>query len=110
MNSNTNSSLIQSPVLLGRVHKIITIKTTKRVLFKDGQRVKSKYGVDLLKTYLIMSVDSDQPHLSADVEFIPIRDNETYKLQLTVLETLQIKQDDFGETNKKRCISINGTI
>ena len=78
----------------------IAIKTTKRVLFKDGQRVKSKYGVDLLKTYLVMSVGVDQPHLSADVEFIANNDNSTYKLQLSVLETLQIKQDDFGEANQ----------
>lgn len=96
-----NNETKLSKIFLNEDNKIITIKTTKRVLFKDGQRVKSKYGVDLLKTYLIMSVDSDQPHLSADVEFIPIRDNETYKLQLTVLETLQIKQDDFGEANKR---------
>jgi DNA-directed RNA polymerase subunit beta' len=97
--NNNETSL--SKIFLNEDNKIITIKTTKRVLFKDGQRVKSKHGVDLLKTYLIMSVDSDQPHLSADVEFIPIRDNETYKLQLTVVETLQIKQDDFGEANKR---------
>ncbi len=78
----------------------ITIKPTKRVLFKDGQRVKSKYGVDLVKTYLVMSVDFDQPHLSADVEFIANNHNDKYKLQLSVLETLQIKQDDFGEANQ----------
>jgi DNA-directed RNA polymerase subunit beta' len=79
----------------------ITIKPTKRVLFKDGQRVKSKYGVDLLKTYLIMDVDINQPHLSADVEFVPLEKDDIYSLQLTVLETLQIKQDDFGETRQK---------
>nr|YP_001293551.1 RNA polymerase beta'' subunit [Rhodomonas salina]A6MVX2.1 RecName: Full=DNA-directed RNA polymerase subunit beta''; AltName: Full=PEP; AltName: Full=Plastid-encoded RNA polymerase subunit beta''; Short=RNA polymerase subunit beta'' [Rhodomonas salina]ABO70813.1 RNA polymerase beta' chain [Rhodomonas salina] len=83
----------------------ITIKPTKRVLFKDGQRVKSKYGVDLLKTYLIMSVDFDKPHLSADVEFVPAHEDDIYKLHLTVLETLQIKQDDFGESKKKSTIT-----
>nr|BDA98264.1 RNA polymerase beta' subunit [Rhodomonas sp. NIES-1006] len=83
----------------------ITIEPTKRVLFKDGQRVKSKYGVDLLKTYLVMSVSLDQPHLSADVEFLPLDENDTYTLQLSVLETLQIKQDDFGESNEKSTIT-----
>nr|BDA99003.1 RNA polymerase beta'' subunit [Rhodomonas sp. NIES-2332] len=83
----------------------ITIRPTKRVLFKDGQRVKSKYGVDLLKTYLIMSVDFDKPHLSADVEFVPSNKDDIYKLQLTVLETLQIKQDNFGESKQKSTIT-----
>nr|BDA98707.1 RNA polymerase beta'' subunit [Rhodomonas sp. NIES-1730] len=85
--------------------KDITIKSTKRLLFKDGQKVKSKYGVDLLKTYLIMSVDSNQPHLSADVEFLNSKENDVYQLNLSVLETLQIKQDDFGEAHKKSTVT-----
>nr|ASO75932.1 RNA polymerase beta'' subunit [Storeatula sp. CCMP1868] len=86
-------------------NKILTIQATKRVLFKDGQRVKSKHGIDLLKTYLVMSVNSSQPHISADIEFINIGTENSCKLQLALLETLQIKQDDFGETNKKSTIT-----
>lgn len=80
---------------------IIKIEPTKRILFKDGEKIKSKKGVDLIKTYLIMSIDSGQPHISADVEFITCNNNQ--KLQLTILETLQIKHDNFGETNNVSC-------
>ena len=83
----------------------IQIKSIQKVLFKDGQRVKSKYGVDLIKTYLIMSVDQNYPHLSGNVEFIPSFDNNTYQLQLTVLESLQIKQNDFGENKENFTIT-----
>lgn len=100
-----NEEIYLSKQYLTNDNQNITIKPTKRVLFKDGQRVKSKYGVDLLKTYLIMSVDLNQPHVSADVEFVASKENDTYNLQLTVLETLQIKQDDFGEAHQKSTLT-----
>lgn len=83
----------------------ITITSSQRILFKDGQKVKSKYGVDLVKTYLVMMVDIKQPHLSADVEFVSSKKEDTYQLQLTVVETLQIKQDDFGESHEKSILT-----
>lgn len=93
----------------------IQIKSIQKVLFKDGQRVKSKQGIDLIKTYLIMSVDQENPHLSGNVEFIADANKNTYQLQLTVLESLQIKQNDFGDkklnsTITKLCVQENELI
>jgi DNA-directed RNA polymerase subunit beta' len=79
----------------------IHIDVVKRVLFKDGEKVKSVEGVNLLKTYLVLNINSDVPHLSADIEFIPSTDTDACKLKLIVLESLIIRKDTFGEINKK---------
>nr|BDA97887.1 RNA polymerase beta'' subunit [Chroomonas collegionis] len=78
----------------------INLQVSKRLPFKDGDRIKSKSGVDLIKTYLILETDSNFPHLCADVEFVPVSNSEFCKLQFVVLETLAIKQDTFGDANR----------
>jgi DNA-directed RNA polymerase subunit beta' len=78
----------------------IGLKIVKRLPFKDGEKIKSVEGVDLLKTYIILDTDSAFSHLSADIEFIPIQNTDYCKLQLVVLETLSINEDTFGDINK----------
>jgi DNA-directed RNA polymerase subunit beta' len=78
----------------------IGLKIVKRLPFKDGEKIQSVEGVDLLKTYIILDTDSAFSHLSADIEFIPIQNTDYCKLQLVVLETLSINKDTFGDINK----------
>ena len=52
--------------------------------------------VDLVKTYLTVEINSDQVHGSADVEFLDTDKPGEYKLQIAILENLQIKHDTFG--------------
>nr|BBK20528.1 RNA polymerase b''-subunit [Cryptomonas sp. SAG 977-2f] len=79
----------------------VEICPVKKVLFKDGEKVKSSKPVSLLKTYLILDIVSDVPHISADIEFIPSDSIDVCKLKLIVVETLTIRKDTFGEINKK---------
>lgn len=79
----------------------IKLKVVKKLPFKDGEKIQSIKGVDLVKTYLVLETQSPFSHLSADVEFVPINNTEYCKLQLVVLEHLPIKQDAFGEINKE---------
>nr|BDA99151.1 RNA polymerase beta'' subunit [Hemiselmis andersenii] len=83
----------------------IKLKIVKRLPFKDGEKIQSIKGVDIVKTYLILDTDSPFSHLSADIEFIPIENTDYCKLQLVVLETLTIKQDTFGDINKDLTIT-----
>ena len=78
----------------------IGIKIVNKILYRDGEQVKSATGVELVKTYLIMVTNPDKPHLSADVEFLPLDNTDLCQLQLIVLESLQVKQDTFGEISK----------
>nr|YP_009420441.1 RNA polymerase beta'' subunit [Chroomonas placoidea]ASO76080.1 RNA polymerase beta'' subunit [Chroomonas placoidea] len=78
----------------------IELRVINRLPFKDGERIKSIEGVEVLKTYLILETDSSVPHLCADIEFVPVTNSELCKLQLVVLENLSIKQDTFGDINR----------
>ena len=84
---------------------ILTVGVVQRILFKDGELVKSACPVNLLKTYLVLNIESNLPHLSGDVEFVPVEDTDKYKLKLIVSESLTIRKDTFGEVNKAFTIS-----
>jgi DNA-directed RNA polymerase subunit beta' len=77
----------------------------RKLLYKDGEKIKSLNGVDLFKTYLILEADSTLAHLSADIEFLPLVNSNFCKLQIVVLESLSIKQDAFGDLNKDLTIT-----
>ena len=83
----------------------INLKVVNRLPFKDGDRIKSIHGVELLKTYIVLETDSTVPHLCADIEFVPSINNELCKLQFVVLENLSIKQDSFGDINKELTVT-----
>ena len=85
---------------LNESNHFINLKLVNTLPFKDGERVKSVTGIDLLKTYIILETESNVPHLSADIEFVALENSQFCKLQLVVLETLSIKQDTFGDSNK----------
>jgi DNA-directed RNA polymerase subunit beta' len=78
----------------------INVKLVNKILYRDGEHIKSAKGIDLVKTYLIMVTSPNKPHLAADIEFLPVNSSDLCQLQLTVLESLQIKHDTFGEVNK----------
>jgi DNA-directed RNA polymerase subunit beta' len=78
----------------------VGLKVVKRLPFKDGEKIQSVEGIDLLKTYIILDTDSTFSQLSADIEFIPIQNTDYCRLQLVVLETLSINKDTFGDINK----------
>ena len=78
---------------------------TRKLLYKDGEKIKSLRPIDLFKTYLILEGDSNFAHLSADVEFIAVSNSNFCKLQIVVLETLAIKEDAFGDINKDLTIT-----
>jgi DNA-directed RNA polymerase subunit beta' len=79
----------------------ISINLVQHLLFKEGERIESIQGIDLVKTYLTVDICSDQIHGSADVEFLETSQSDEYKLQIAILENLQIKYDTFGENNKQ---------
>ncbi len=74
--------------------KAIRLRAVQRVPFKDGERVRSIGGVELLKTQLVLEIDTDAPQLKADIELgTDEADPETLRLQLVILETLIVRRD-----------------
>jgi DNA-directed RNA polymerase subunit beta' len=77
----------------------IGLKPIQRLLpYKDGERVKSVEGLELVRTQLILDIDrEDTRQLEADIELVPDdHDPEIKRLQLVVIESLTIRRDSVA--------------
>ena len=72
----------------------IRLRAVQRMPYKDGERVKSVEGLELLKIQLVLEIDQDAPQLAADIELVPDEtDPDMLRLQLVILESLVIRRD-----------------
>jgi DNA-directed RNA polymerase subunit beta' len=72
----------------------IRLRAVQRLPYKDGERVKSVEGLDLLRTQLVLEIGTETPQLNADIEIIPDEtDPNVMRLQLVILESLVIRKD-----------------
>lgn len=83
----------------------INLSLTMKLPFREGERVKSTSGIDLLKTYIVVNTHVNSSHSSAEVEFVPRLNSDVCQLQLVTLETLPIKQDAFGDLNQNTTVT-----
>jgi DNA-directed RNA polymerase subunit beta' len=76
----------------------IELRAVQRVPYKDGERVKSVDGVELLRTQLVLEMESAAtPQLAADIELITDEASGELRLQLVILESLTIRRDTAGD-------------
>jgi DNA-directed RNA polymerase subunit beta' len=103
----------------------ISLRAVQRLFYKDGERVKSVDGVELLGTQLVFEIDAGEivsadGGLSADIELISLSSHEEeevtpeeeitsdeegvpptivreYQLQIVILESLTIRRDVEGD-------------
>lgn len=77
----------------------IQLRAVQRLPYKDGERVKSVEGVELLRTQLVLEIEQEgeQDHaspLAADIELVVDSEKtEIQRLQLVILESLVIRRD-----------------
>jgi DNA-directed RNA polymerase subunit beta' len=72
----------------------IRLRAVQRLPYKDGERVKSIEGLDLLRTQLVLEIGTEAPQLAADIEVIDDESNPDIKrLQLVILESLVLRRD-----------------
>ncbi len=72
----------------------IQLRAVQRIPYKDGERVKSVEGLELLRTQLVLEIEQDAPQLAADIELVPDEtDPSMMRLQLVILESLVIRRD-----------------
>ncbi|MDX2271778.1 MAG: DNA-directed RNA polymerase subunit beta' [Cyanobacteriota bacterium] len=94
----------------------IRLRAVQRVPFKDGERVRSVGGVEILKTQLVLEIDTEAPQLRADIELISDEGNpEIKRLQLVILETLLLRRDveadlTQGSTHTRLLVEEGDTI
>ena len=89
-------------------NRSVAFRTVKRVFYKDGERVKSSYGVDLLQTFLVLDIRNKYAGLNSKIEYLPLKTNnneeQQYKLKLTLYEKIKINEFNLKETNLREKI------
>lgn len=94
----------------------LELRAVQRLPYKDGERVKSVEGLELLRTQLVLEIGKDAPQLAADIELVPDEENpEILRLQLVILESLVIRRDvaadaTQGSTNTQIIVQDGQTI
>jgi DNA-directed RNA polymerase subunit beta' len=74
----------------------ISLRAVQRLLYKDGERVKSVEGLEILRTQLVLEINEGGAQLTADIELKADDDkdeNSPQRLQLVILETLVVRRD-----------------
>lgn len=76
---------------------IISLKLVRRITFRDGERIKSVNGIELIKTQLVTKFHTDISQLSCF--FCPdvLDRNFTYQLKFIVSDTLSIKDNNVHQ-------------
>jgi DNA-directed RNA polymerase subunit beta' len=83
------------------LNESISLEAVQRLPFKDGERVRSVEGVELLRTQLVINIGTEAPQLAADIELIPDEDDpEVMRLQLVILESLVIRRDVVADATQ----------
>ena len=75
----------------------ITLRTVKRIFYKDGERIKlNKGGVDLVKTFLVLEIKNPTPRLNAYVEYLPFQPQQKIsqaQLRIVLVESLKLNEN-----------------
>ncbi|MBE9079055.1 DNA-directed RNA polymerase subunit beta' [Romeria aff. gracilis LEGE 07310] len=81
----------------------IRLRALQRIVYKDGERVKSVEGLEILRTQLVLEIDDEATQLAADIELMPDEtDDELMRLQLVILETLTVRRDVSADQTQGR--------
>jgi DNA-directed RNA polymerase subunit beta' len=79
--------------------RTIRLRAIQRISYKDGERVKSVEGIDLVRTQLVL--DADKDGLVANIELLQDEQDESImRLQLVILESLVIRRDIAADTTQ----------
>ena len=80
----------------------IRLRSIQRTAFKDGERVRSIEGIDLIRTQLVLDVDQEGNQIAADIELLEDEalGDDLMRLQLVILESLVVRRDIAADTTQ----------
>ncbi|MEM6500950.1 MAG: DNA-directed RNA polymerase subunit beta' [Cyanobacteria bacterium P01_C01_bin.89] len=97
----SDEPMVPSQEASDEAERAISLRTVQRLAHKDGDRVKSVDGVDLLKTQLLLEIDGSASQLAADIELVSVDGDENdLRLQLVILESLVVRRDIAADTTQ----------
>ena len=76
----------------------MTLKAQQRLMFKDGELVKSVEPVELLRTQVILETADTTPQMTVDVEVVPGRTKKSQRLSMVILESLLVRRDTLSDS------------
>jgi DNA-directed RNA polymerase subunit beta' len=84
----------------------IELRASQRLFYKDGERVKSVNGLELLRTQLVLNIKDEEATeskdtlpISVDIELVEREDDpDAYFLQMVILESLAIRRENEGDS------------
>ncbi len=96
--------------------RTIELRSVQRLYYKDGERVRSVEGTNLLSTQLVLEMSSQEKdgiiHLTADIEIKKDEKANCDRLQLVILESLTLRRDSetdpYGGSVQTRVLVQNG--
>ncbi|MYA91576.1 MAG: DNA-directed RNA polymerase subunit beta'', partial [Synechococcus sp. SB0663_bin_10] len=75
----------------------MALKAQQRLMFKDGELVKSVEPVELLRTQVILETFDTTPQMTVDVEVVPGRTKRSQRLSMVILESLLVRRDTLSD-------------
>ena len=86
--------------------KYLSLSIIQRTAFKDGDRVKSVQGVNLVKTYMSVSINNSDSLLDCTVKFNQDKnDKHIFYLHFLIAETLSLKKDKLYSSQHIDCMT-----
>lgn len=74
---------------------LVNLQLVKRTKYKDGERVKSIYGIDLITTHLVVYLEQKDMPLNCSIQLEVNKSNSTYWLKFITADILSIKDFSF---------------
>ena len=75
----------------------MALKAQQRLMFKDGELVKSVEPVELLRTQIILETSDTTPQMTVDVEVVLGRTKKSRRLSMVILESLLVRRDTLSD-------------
>ena len=75
----------------------MALKAQQRLMYKDGELVKSVEPVELLRTQVILESFDTTPQMTIDVEVVPGRTKKGQRLSMVILESLLVRRDTLSD-------------
>ena len=92
-----NTTQIPSQESLNTAGGKINLRPVMRIFYKEGERVKSVEGVQLVTTQLVLETS---PGMSADIELVEDETKEDcFRLQIVILESVMLRRELDTEPN-----------
>jgi DNA-directed RNA polymerase subunit beta' len=76
----------------------ITLRTVKRIFYKDGEKIKSNHGgVDLLQTFLVLDIKNKTSDLKARLEYTNSNSAQGCKMKVVLYESITVNESLFKD-------------